>query len=116
MNTLYGIYLATKPDLGATRKKANESNPQSGDQKKKKTDTVPESDKVIPDRIIRVQSQIRCNKNSESQIPEIRLSGLWLGRLGFHAGSRIRIRAVSGKLEIKVDEDDSDEEDPQRSR
>lgn len=113
MKTIYGIYLARNQQLPASNAAASIEN-EAGAGKKRKKRNLPDQkdDSVAADRIIRVQGMIRCNKHSESQIPEIRLSGLWLGRLGFHAGARVRVKVMCRKLEIQVEEEESDDEDP----
>ena len=56
-----------------------------------------------------MQGHIRCNLTTESYIPELRLSGLWLRKLGFEAGLRIKVTEEYGKLTLEVDEEAEEE-------
>ena len=65
---------------------------------------------VVTYRHLRMQGHIRCNLTTESYIPELRLSGLWLRKLGFEAGLRIKVTEQYGKLTLEVDEEAQEEE------
>ena len=55
-------------------------------------------------RNLKIQLQIRLNKRSAKQIPEIKLRGNWLHKLGFLPNQRVCITTRNKLLIIQVDE------------
>ena len=59
---------------------------------------TPEKQKV---RILKIQPLIRVQRWSDDTIvPEIRLSGAWLQKLGFCYGGKVEVNVSMGKLVI----------------
>jgi len=65
---------------------------------KKKTSKRPEV------RSLKIQLQIRLNRWSSTKVPEIRLRGNWLGKLGFTPEQRVNITTMNKLLIIQVEE------------
>lgn len=54
-------------------------------------------------RSIRLQSKyVPLAYRQHKEVPELRISGLWLDQCGFHAGDMVDIAIVNGELLIKV--------------
>jgi len=66
--------------------------------KKKTTSKRPEV------RSLNIQPQIRFNRWTESTVPEIKLCGNWLEKLGFIPEQRVNITTMNKLLIIRVDE------------
>ncbi|RYG41579.1 MAG: type I addiction module toxin, SymE family [Chitinophagaceae bacterium] len=49
---------------------------------------------------LKIQPLIRCTRWESTTVPEIRLSGAWLEKLGFNCGERVEVRMSEGKLVI----------------
>jgi hypothetical protein len=107
MQTLYGIYL-TEPWKPGIQQEQETATPELADKKRRKRGKVEpmvsECDPAI--RHLMVQEKINCNNRSETAVPEIRLSGLWMKKLGFKAGMRVKITAQDRKLLIEVPDPD----------
>lgn len=50
---------------------------------------------------VKLQPKVRHLSYSQKVVPELKLSGVWLEKLGFKAGSKVKITAVSGQLIIE---------------
>lgn len=68
-------------------------------QKKKEKVKVPEV------RSLKVQFKTRFNANSNKDVPEIRLCGNWLEKLGFHHGKNVSVTTMKELLIIKLQAD-----------
>ena len=55
---------------------------------------------------LKVSGIFRDNKNNSNQIPEIRISGLWLEKAGFAYGKKIATIIDQGMLTIVFLEDE----------
>ena len=54
-------------------------------------------------RSIKLQSKyVSLAYRQTKQVPELRISGLWLDQCGFHAGDMVDIAIVDGELLIKA--------------
>jgi hypothetical protein len=53
-------------------------------------------------RTMKIQPRYRENKYSTVHVPEIRLSGFWLDKLGFAEGRRVTITTMSELLIVRV--------------
>lgn len=54
-------------------------------------------------RSIKLQSKyVSLAYRQTKQVPELRLSGLWLDQCGFHAGDKVDVAIVNGELRIKL--------------
>lgn len=51
---------------------------------------------------VKLQPKVRQLTYSQKVVPELKLSGVWLERLGFKAGCIVKITAVSGQLVIET--------------
>lgn len=59
-------------------------------------------------RTLKIQPRIRTRKWEEPvSFPEIKLSGSWLEKLGFHYGKTVCVTSVEGMLIIKLDNEES---------
>ena len=107
MQTLYGIYL-TEPWKPGKQQEEETATPELAEKKRRKRSKVEpissESDPAI--RHLMVQEKIYCNNRSETAVSEIRLSGLWMKKLGFKAGMRVKITAHDRKLLIEIPDPD----------
>jgi hypothetical protein len=56
-------------------------------------------------RSLKIQPKVRFNRWSTSQVPEIKLCGEWLHRLGFESNSRVTVTTMPGLLILRVDDD-----------
>jgi len=56
-------------------------------------------------RSLKIQPVIKFNRFSQTTVPFIRLSGLWLDKLGFHPDQRIKITTMNKLLIISLEED-----------
>lgn len=52
---------------------------------------------------VKLQPKYRSLSYGSKVVPELKLSGVWLEKLGFKAGSRVKITAVSGQLIIETE-------------
>ena len=52
-------------------------------------------------RNLKIQPRCRLNQFSKTVFPEIRLSGNWLEKIGFHSGMKIAVKGKSGVIEIR---------------
>ncbi|GAL86401.1 hypothetical protein MYP_3630 [Sporocytophaga myxococcoides] len=66
---------------------------------KKKTSKRPEV------RRLKIQPGIRFNRWCRTTVPVIRLSGIWLNKLGFTPEQRITVTTMNKLLIIRLDED-----------
>lgn len=55
-------------------------------------------------RSLKIQPQFRVNKESTKQVPEIKLAGNWLKKLGFIPEQRVSITTMNGLLIIRLEE------------
>jgi hypothetical protein len=55
-------------------------------------------------RSLKIQPQIRFNRYSQTTVPEIKLCGNWLEKLGFTPEQRVNITTMNKLLIIRVDE------------
>jgi toxic protein SymE len=55
-------------------------------------------------RSLKIQPQIRINRWTTSTVPEIKLCGNWLEKLGFIPEQRVNITTMNKLLIIRVDE------------
>jgi hypothetical protein len=55
-------------------------------------------------RSLKIQPDIRFNECSQITIPVIKLSGLWLDRLGFTPERRVIVTTMNKLLIIRLDE------------
>lgn len=55
-------------------------------------------------RSFKIQPQIRVNQYSKSVVPEIRLRGNWLEKLGFAPEQRIFVTTMNKLLIIRIEE------------
>jgi hypothetical protein len=55
-------------------------------------------------RSLKIQPQIRINRWSTTKVPEIKLCGNWLEKLGFIPEQRVNITTMNKLLIIRVDE------------
>jgi hypothetical protein len=53
-------------------------------------------------RNLKVQFKTRFNANSNKDVPEIRLCGNWLEKLGFHYGKKVSVTTMKELLIIKL--------------
>lgn len=56
-------------------------------------------------RSLKIQPKRRSNKYSEIDVPEIKLSGSWLEKLGFAHGQRVLITTMDRLLVIRLEEE-----------
>jgi hypothetical protein len=56
-------------------------------------------------RSLKVQFKTRFNTNSNKDVPEIRLCGNWLEKLGFHYGKKISVTTREKLLVIRLHPD-----------
>ncbi|MEX6690897.1 SymE family type I addiction module toxin [Danxiaibacter flavus] len=66
--------------------------------KKKKVSKRPEV------RSLKIQPDIRFNECSQTTVPVIRLSGVWLDKLGFAPEKRVTVTTMNKLLIIRLDE------------
>lgn len=65
---------------------------------KKKTSKRPEV------RSLKIQPDIKINRWSKTTVPVIRLSGIWLDRLGFAPQQRVSVTTMNRLLIIRLEE------------
>jgi hypothetical protein len=68
---------------------------------------IPEKDEVDTPtdvRFLKIQPHYRFNVFSSNVVPDIRLCGAWLEKVGFAPEQRIKVTARNKLLIIKVDE------------
>ncbi|GAA4176354.1 SymE family type I addiction module toxin [Sphingobacterium ginsenosidimutans] len=53
---------------------------------------------------LKIQPTIKFNRWSQSRVPVIRLSGLWLEKLGFTPEKRVSVMTMDKLLIIKLEE------------
>jgi hypothetical protein len=53
----------------------------------------------------KAQFKTRCNTNSNKDVPEIRLCGNWLEKLGFYYGKKVSVTTRKKVLIIKLQAD-----------
>lgn len=56
-------------------------------------------------RSLKIQPKTRPNKYHYKDVPEIKLCGNWLEKLGFMHGQRVSITAMPGLLVIRLEEE-----------
>lgn len=56
-------------------------------------------------RSLKIQPKRRSNKYSEIDVPEIKLCGSWLEKLGFVQGQRVLITTMDRLLVIRLEEE-----------
>ena len=56
-------------------------------------------------RRLKIQPKIRVNRYSQKEVPEIKLCGNWLEKLGFAHGQRVVITMMERLLVIRVEEE-----------
>jgi toxic protein SymE len=59
--------------------------------------------KQVNVRNLKIQPIIRFNRRTTTIVPEIKLCGNWLGKLGFHHGQHVVVEARDGLLILKPD-------------
>jgi len=64
--------------------------------------TSPKSPSVT--RSLKIQPDIKFNRCSQTMVPVIRLSGVWLSELGFIPNRRVTITTENKLLIIRLDE------------
>jgi len=55
-------------------------------------------------RSLKIQPDIRFNRCSQTKVPVIRLSGVWLEKLGFNPEQRVSITTMEKLLIIRPDD------------
>jgi len=55
-------------------------------------------------RNLKIQPKTRCNKYSQKDVPEIKLCGDWLQKLGFEYGDRVTVTTMQNLLIIRPTE------------
>ncbi len=55
-------------------------------------------------RSLKIQPKTRFNTDSKKDVPEIKLSGVWLQNLGFQHGGRVTITTLQNLLIIQPSE------------
>ena len=60
--------------------------------------------KVSEARSLKIQPNIKVNRWSNTIVPVIRLSGVWLDRLGFSPSHRVTVITKQKRLIIQLDE------------
>jgi len=55
-------------------------------------------------RSLKIQPEIKFNRWSKTTVPVIRLSGLWLERVGFAPEKRVTVTTMDKLLIIRLDE------------
>jgi hypothetical protein len=55
-------------------------------------------------RSLKIQPDIKINRWSQTTVPVIRLSGVWLDKLGFSPQQRVRITTFNKLLIIRLEE------------
>ncbi len=55
-------------------------------------------------RSLKIQPDTKINRWSQTTVPVIRLSGLWLDRLGFTPERRVTVTTMNKLLIIRLDE------------
>ena len=65
---------------------------------KRKTSKRPEV------RSLKIQPDIKFNRWSETTVPVIRLSGVWLDKLGFTPQQRVTVTTMNKLLIIRLEE------------
>jgi hypothetical protein len=55
-------------------------------------------------RSLKIQPDIRFNRWSRTTVPVIRLSGVWLDKLGFTPEQRVTVTTMNKVLIIRLDE------------
>ncbi|MCG2617447.1 type I toxin-antitoxin system SymE family toxin [Terrimonas sp. NA20] len=60
--------------------------------------TLNSPDKEITSRTLKIQQMIRTTRWDCTKVPEIRISGAWLEKFGFHYGQHIEVYTMEGKL------------------
>lgn len=55
-------------------------------------------------RSLKIQPNIRFNRWSQTKVPVIRLSGVWLEKLGFNPEQRVSITTMEKLLIIRLEE------------
>ena len=56
-------------------------------------------------RSLKIQPDIRFNEWSQTTVPVIRFSGVWLQQLGFTPEQRVTVTAMNKLLIIRLDEE-----------
>ena len=49
-----------------------------------------------------LQRKYRALTYSQKWVPELRISGIWLEKQGFHPGQLVEITSIHGELRIKA--------------
>ena len=75
---------------------------------------LPRSWRVVTSRKLRASDADLARRGSRREVPEIRLSGAWLERVGFPKGRRYLISADRNLQEIYLQADDSESESRRR--
>jgi hypothetical protein len=55
-------------------------------------------------RSLKIQPHFKINRCSETTVPVIRLSGVWLDKLGFAPEQRVTVTTMDKLLIIRLDE------------
>lgn len=69
-----------------------------------KKDITAENNKVVECKELKIGFQFRKNRFSECVVPEIRLNGKWLSRLGFEMGKKVKVEFVKGQIILSTNE------------
>lgn len=56
-------------------------------------------------RRLRVYTKFRVRTYDNTTVPEIRLEGRWLEKVGFNKGQRVKIEQEPGRLIITLDDE-----------
>lgn len=103
MQTLYGIYLTESRKPGKEPEQETITPELAEKKRRKRIKPVPAASTTDPPvRHLRVQEKIHCHGRSDTAVPEIRLSGLWLQKMGFKPGMRVKITGQHEKLHIEI--------------
>ena len=62
--------------------------------------SLPRSAETGKVRILKIQSFIRVTRWDSSTVPELRLCGAWLEKLGFNYGEKVQVKESEGQLII----------------
>jgi len=67
-------------------------------------DVTAEGNKVAECKDLTIGFKFRKNRFSECLVPEIRLNGKWLSRMGFEMGKKVKVEFVKGQIILSANE------------
>ncbi len=67
-------------------------------------DVTAEGNKVAECKELKIGFQFRKYRFSECVVPEIRLKGKWLSRLGFEKGKKVIVEFAKGQIILRTHE------------